>query len=1100
MYVHRSNRMEVLVDELARVLRVPKLAPLASETIVVQSRGMERWLARELSLRLGSFSRARFPFPRAFIQEAMDAVLGPQEGAARFERGALTWSIVSLLGELRAERGFATVSSYLSDDPDGRRRVQLAQRIAHLFDQYSVYRPSMVLEWEAGKGSDWQAILWRALTARLGSSHFAARSRDFERSFSPLFVARGSLPPRICIVGGASLPPLFLRLLGKIAEAVEVHLFALSPSSEYFAEGAADAVALAGGGVHPLLASLGSVGAALQQSLETEMSYVEGAGSFVDPGTDTLLHALQSDLLHNHVRGSESTPFLEPRADDGSISIVSCHSPMREVEVLRDRLLATFQADPTLRPDDVVVMAPHIEEYAPLVAAVFEADPKSAHYIPHRIADRNERRVNVAASALLGVLAVLRGRFKASEVLDLLQAEPIRERFGIAAADLPRIHRWVNDAGIRWGQDEAHRAEFGLPRDERNTWTFGLRRLLLGYALSDDGRTNFEGCVPHDDVTGDGALLLGKLNELCETLFGFRREVQRSYSLAEWRDLLGRMTSALLAEGETWQLRPLHEGLYQLALQAETATFTEPVSLEVMTQLLAEHFESEIYGGEFLSGGVTFCAMLPLRSIPFRVVCLLGMSDGEFPRVETHLGFDKMAERPRVGDRSVRADDRYLFLETLLSARDKLQISYVGRGIQDNEARPPAVVVSELTTAVRGMFADASSKCLAPAEQPLQPWSPRHFDGRDEQLASFDAEHARGAAALAGTLQAEAVFCAQPLERPEVADTVDLDDLVRFFQSPARALLRSLGVRIEDDAELVVDREPVESDALERYQVGARLLSGEWEVLSGPSAGAELRKHLEETELRRGLLPIGAPGRVSVQAIVDLALEIRAAARRYTKAGKGPAQVFELGLGAALDAGGAAALVGALDRVYGRTQIECMYSQLGARHEVAAWVRHLAARAAGLPVDDAVLVGRDDKNPVCVRRFVPLDAGRAKELLVDLVGVYRLGHRVPLPLFPNASRQYVRTLLKKADDDAPGRALNAARFEFTKMFGEAHDAYVKLAFRGQDVIADGASTGVAGAPELGFAELSRRVFEPLLRHQEELDPQGHSEPMRKHRA
>jgi exodeoxyribonuclease V gamma subunit len=563
------------------------------------------------------------------------------------------------------------------------------------------------------------------------------------------------------------------------------------------------------------------------------------------------------------------------------------------------------------------------------------------------------------------------------------------------------------------------------------------------------------------------------------------------------------MTGALLAEGDDWQLRPLHEGFYQLALEAETASFSEPLSLEVMTQLLAEHFESEIYGGEFLSGGVTFCAMLPLRSIPFRVVCLLGMSDGEFPRVETHLGFDKMAERPRVGDRSARADDRYLFLETLLSARDKLLVSYVGRGIQDNELRPPAVVVSELTTAVRGMFGDAGqkgSRVLSPAEQPLQPWSPRHFDGQDEQLASFSSEHARGAVALAGTLQAEAVFCAQPLERPDLGDTVDLDDLVRFFQNPARALLRSLGVRIEDDAELVVDREPVESDALERYQVGARLLTGEWDALTGGPLGSELRKHMEETELRRGLLPIGAPGRVGVQNIVDLALAIRAASRSFTKPGKGRAQVFELNLDGVSSAAGVASVVGALDRVYGRTQVELTYSQLGARHDLAGWVRHVAARAASLPVDDVVLVGRGDKSTVSVRRFVPLEAARAKELLVDLVEVYRLGHCVPLPLFPNASRQYVRTLLKKADDDAAQRALNAARFEFGKMFGEAHDAYVKLAFRGQDVLAEEALGEPSDVPTPRFSEMSRRVFEPLLRHQEELGSSGDRDPVREHRA
>ncbi len=1085
--------MEVLVDELARVLRAPKLAPLSVETLVVQSRGMERWLSRELASRLGVFAHASFPFPRIFLEGALNAVLGPLEGAARYERESLTWSIASLLAELRGEKGFAVVAGYLEDDRNGLRRVQLAQRVAHLFDQYAVYRPEMVLEWEAGKGADWQAVLWRALVARLGPSHFAARARDFEKAFSPLFVARGSLPARVCLVGGSSLPPLFLRLFGRLSEAMEVHLFALSPSAEYFAEGKSDGVHLAGGDVHPLLASLGSVGAALQQSLETEVNYVEGAAAFVDPGEDTVLHALQRDLLHNRVRGVGSAPHLPRPTRDDSVSVVSCHGPLREVEVLRDRLLGLFHADPSLSPEDIVVMAPRIEEYAPFIDAVFHGDPTEPHHIPYRVADRDERRINVAASAFLAVLAVLRGRLKASEVLDLLQAEPVRKRYGIEALDLPRIQRWVYDAGIRWGEDGEHRASYGLPPDERNTWRFGLRRLLLGYALSDDGATAFEGTVPHDDVTSDGALLLGKLSELCENLFAFRRRVSGAHSLGEWRTLLGELAGALLAEGEEWQLRPLYEAFYALELQGATAGFEEAVSLEVVAHLLSAHFESQVRAAEFLSGGVTFCAMLPLRSIPFRVVCLLGMNDGEFPRVEKHVGFDKMAERPRVGDRSTRADDRYLFLETLLSARDRLLVSYVGRGIQDNEARPPAVVVSELSQAVESLFAEAAPGgrvLLAPLEEPLQPWSPRHFDGREPRLASFDPEHARGAQALSGELFAESPFAIGVLHRASLPSQLDLEDLVRFFQNPARGLLRSLGLRIEDEAELVADREPVESEALLRYQVGARLLgAGMDEVLEGDAASSGA---LEAAELGRGLLPIGSPGRVGLRSIIATARLLRAARQPFVQAGKAPVYVLSL----RTSEEPVVELEGALDRVYGRTQVECSFAKLGARHELAVWVRHLAARAAELPVEDAVLVGRSAKGPVSVRRFAPLSREDARALLFDLVSLYGVGQTTPLPLFPSASQAYVEGLRKKAGrDDGEARALDAARYEFSSArgFGEAHDPYVKLAFRGMDPL-----TTNAERPELTFAALSRRVFEPLLDHRVELAT--HSGSVREHRT
>lgn len=1108
MYVHRSNRMEGLVDELAAVLRKPKLSVLAPDVILIQSQGMERWLSRELSERLQGFANARFPFPRAFLREAMDAVLGPAPDAVLFERDTMTWAIAALLVELAPLKAFGPVTHYLADDPGGVRRLQLAERLAYLFDQYVIYRPKLVLGWEAGRGSDFQALLWRALIERyehLGAmagrtsspkqSHFAARAAEFERRFSPLFVERDALPARLAIVGGASLPPLFLRLLGKLAECVEVHLFALAPTREYLGQPERGAEKLAwssaGHDVHPLLASLASVGSAFQQLLERDVSYVDGPAEFVDLPSDSVLHALQSDLLNNRQR-SASERMRRPRPDeDDSITLVSCHSPMREVEVLRDRLLALFAADPSLRPDDVVVMAPRIEQYVPLIEAVFSAEPGDEQAIPFRIADRSERSANPAAEGLLQVLRVVEGRLKASEVLDLLQCAPIRRRFAIEATDLPTIYQWVHEAGIRWGRDAAHRAEYGLPAEPTNTWAFGLNRLLLGHALDDDGTTLFGGVVPEGAAAGEGELL-GRFVRFCETLFESQSLARGARSVAAWCGFLRNVADSFLADeqGAEWQVGPVYAAVHDLEQAAERASFSEPIALEVLVAKLTERFETETSNADFVAGGVTFCAMLPLRSIPFRVVALLGMNDGEFPRVESQLGFDKMAERPELGDRSQRAEDRYLFLETLLSARERLLISYVGRGIQDNQERPPSVLVAELASAIEGLLAPRAAgepEYLAPAQHPLQPFSPRAFDGADPKLASFSEMYASGARALVQGQEPIRPFFGEPLpaDRAPAQTQVELEDLVAFFKSPARALLRHLGVRLDEELRLVEDREAVESDALVRFGIGMRLLE------------AQEVETTQQVEQSRGVLPLGAPGRVYLEEIGSVTGALRRAKGDLASAGLHPPLPLQVRLPVGAKV---VELVGALEETYRLEgaqdrlrQVSASFARLSAKYELAAWVRHLAAQAAESPVCETWILGRAADDTVLVERFGPVPPDRARALLADLLELYRFGHLAPLPFLPTISRTFADRVRSAPDDpELEEKALVSAERSFHDPMerggNEGNDAHVEWAFRGTHPIRDVFEAGADAEDvpcRLTFAEVSRRVFLPLFEFLEE---------------
>jgi exodeoxyribonuclease V gamma subunit len=501
--------MEELARALAMVVREPSGSTFEPELIVVQSKGIERWLGLELSRALGIWANARFPFPRAFVDELLDAVLEePSELAQRWSRESLTWSIAKALPDLGKSPLFSAVARHISDDPRGTRRLELAGRIAHVFDQYAVYRPELVLDWESSStpDQDWQQALWRALARRSGSHHLAARAVRFFERWQELGGLPSGLPRRLSVFGVSALPPIHLRLLSALATRSEVHLFVLDPSREYWAQirsrreissltssdmALASELHLAEG--NRLLASLGKSGRDFQLLLESSVDYVDGGvAEHVDPTTRTLLSALQSDVVNLVLRGTGEgcAPPIALAADDRSVEIHSCHGPMREIEILRDRLLLAFAEDPTLQPHDVVVMMPDVERHAPLIDAVFGMEPGSDQYIPYRIADRSERADSEVAAALLGLLEVLTGRLKASEVLDLLHLEPVRARFGISAERFRGWSGWCATRGAL-GRRRTGPARCQINRRSRKHLALRAESLVARLGLPSNGRQLF---------------------------------------------------------------------------------------------------------------------------------------------------------------------------------------------------------------------------------------------------------------------------------------------------------------------------------------------------------------------------------------------------------------------------------------------------------------------------------------------------------------------------------------------------------------------------------------------------------------------------------
>ena len=1090
MFVHRSNRSERLVDELCAVVGAPQRNALAPELIAVQSKGMERWLALELSARMPVWANAQYPFPRRLLDQLFDLVLDEDPARrAPFAEHSLLWSIAARLPEHIHEPAFAPIARYLVDDGDGALRVQLSARLARVLDDYAVYRPELLRAWEAGAAGEhgqdegFEAVLWRALVAAHGREHRAARAERCVAALRAGAFPPDALPERLCLFGISSLPPLQLELLEALAQHVETHLFVLSPSRKFFAELGKGSDDPSDDGGHPLLSSLGRLGRELQALLEKHTNYREDERDlYVSPERDCVLHTLQADMLALENRGAPGQgPRLAIADDDDSLAIHVCHGAMREVEVLHDQLLALLQ-DQSLQPHQIVVMAPDVEAYAPVIEAVFGAH-SGRPAIPFSVADRRTRSTHALIDALFALLETLRGRMSAGAVLDLLGLDSIRERFAIALEELGRVREWVEESGVRWAADAEHRREEGQPAFAENTWRFGLDRLLLGLALSGGEQALYGETLPLDDVEGSDGELLGKLSALCERLFAARRMLAAQHTIADWqRDIAALLADFIADRPDTAAEREsIRSALAGLREDSERAGFNEAIDLRSLLEQLEQRLDERLPARGLLARGVTFCQLVPMRSIPFEVVCLLGMNDDAFPRPSTPLSFDRMAEhgKRRPGDRSTRDDDRYMFLEALLCARRRLLISYVGRGIHDNRARPPSVVVGDLLDAIARGFEPqpepersarertASQRRAAITtrlcvEHRLQAFSPRYFSG-DERLWSYARDACHAAQALAGPRSEPAAIggCRVDSE-PEIE--IALDDLLRFIATPVRAFAqRKLGLYLGDELTPPPAREPVELDPLERWQLKEQMLRA---GLRGQALG-ELLPALRAS----GQLPLGSVGQVAYRQLCSV---IEPLALRTLAAHEGAA-LAPLTIALELDG---VRLTGTIGELWSNARVEASASRPGRRFELGHFLRHvvLCAQLEQTPKPgyprSSILLSAEGPGDVTQSVLAPPDDARA--VLRELLALYAVGQSTALPFEYFVSQAYAKARhTGKSEADALAQAAGAFAKQFASAEEHGHpDAYVQRIFPSFD--------DLLAAREPGFSEVADAVFAPWL--------------------
>ncbi len=1010
--LHSGNRLEVLADRLAEVVARPPSDPLVQELIVVQSRGMERWLTMQLAERLGSWANCRYPFPNALAWEMFKLAFDTLPDENPYSPDAIAWRLMEILPDCNEKPGFEPLRSYLSGTSSELKHFQLARQIADLFDQYTIFRPRMLAAWESGRSCvqcRWQAELWKMLVAVEPTPHRGRLLLEFRKTMGSKKQLLGKIPERISVFGIPSLPPYHMEILSALACRTEVNLFLLNPCREHWflisstKEKARSAIrSRQQPGLfdsldedNPLLASMGSQGRDFHGFLYDGFQLDEGGGGlFLQPEGGGILQRIQSEIL-NLTDGTATTVKHPIAGDDRSLQLHSCHSPLREVEVLHDRLLELFETTPGLAPRDILVMTPRIDDYAPYISAVFGGPGDDGRRIPYAIADRSVTSTASLVRGFLSLIDLAESRCGASQVLDLLEHPAVSRRFGMDRGGLTTVRQWVTDSGIRWGVDAEDRICEGLPPFSENSWRVGLDRLLLGYALQGDGTTLFSGILPYADLEGGEARLLGELLEFTDLLFAFRRERGVQRSLFEWADYLASLLESFFLPDD---------GL-QRELTLLTATFAElrkgrdfgfsgRIGLAVVRSWLLQQLERDNPGQGFLAGKVTFCAMLPMRSIPFRVIAMIGMDDGIFPRRDSPSGFDLMAAFPNRCDRSIRNEDRYLFLEALLSARDALYISYVGQSSRDNAPLPPSVLVSELLDYAERSFRlsgseDDDMRSLVRnrlvIKHHLQPFHPAYFSSDNPRFFSYSEDNCRAAESRLEGGGESRLFAGLPLAPPAKEEwIVTLDELALFLRSPAGHFLRNrLGIRVDRITAPVEDNEPFSVDPLAGYLLCDELVD---RILSGGDAGT-----LADSFRARGLLPPAGQGRVAFEALREKAERFAATVAPLVA----EKELEPLQLDVQL---GDFRLTGRVGGIHPGGLVRHRSARSKSKYLLSCWLEHLAlnlAAPSGYPRGSS-LVALD-----CISSFSPLqDPGT---ILMDLLDLYRQGLCEPLPFFPECS-------------------------------------------------------------------------------------------------
>ena len=1102
LHIYTSNRLERLLDYLAVVCQQPLTSLLAPEIIIVPSVGIGRWLSFQLADKQGIVANVDFAMPANFIWQVAKRCWPNLPSVSVFSPAALQWKLWALFQSGATLPELATIRQYILNERgqvDANLCLELAEQLATLFNQYLVFRPQWLQAWEAdslqnlGEHEAWQAALWRELLASEASNILLNQPKHRAEVMSELIVqlSPAILPERISLFGIATLPPAYVQFFQAVSSHCDVVFFTLNPCAVYWADQLKrlpklDTETDSG---HPLLRHFGQQGREFF-SLLLENPAFEANDSFVaaldEQRPANTLAILQDDILNL------LPPSNCPR--DDSIEIHRAHTPERELQILKNRLLALFNDNPSLNPADVAVLMPNLNDYAPLIDSVFGKSNDAAN-LPYSVADRANLSTSPLLVALTRLLDLVNSRFEVDAVLALLECDALLAHFQLERDDVAQIETWVQSAQIRWGRDAAHQASYATENSAPtqtetglNSWRWGLDRLLLGHLLPVElatfggnvethiGQTAHEplvaGYLPAGALRRDSLHVLGRFITFYDTLCNWSLQWQRSAPLSDWRDRLATTLTLFFSlspsDTEDQGLSLIQSAITQMESINQTVQLgATPIPFSVIKKSLTQALNQNSEAG-FLTGRLTFCSMVPMRSLPFKVLCLIGLNEGALPRNETPLSFDLMATHAQVGDRSRRMDDRYLFLEALLSARVRLYFSYVGRDMRSNEVLPPSVLLSQTLDTLALMWGVTPDSLVQ--DHPLQVFSANNYPNPNQpnHAPNYDALHAEALKKVHRARQqptASIGFFPEKTNLPltDVANVVPFEDFKHFWCNGASFWLRKLKISTLNQPADLNPLPPMDApNHLDKIGLDKQIL------LNTAFGSASL--------MATGLLPPAAIGQYWGATEQPLLQQFAANLPDWTRASALSSVAVTLNLGDIR-------LTHTWENLRPEGVAIVTLHELWGTEKVQYWLEHLLLCATcpkGVaPLTHLFYLNNSGLKSDCYT-LPELPAAEAISILEDWAHHQQRGQQTPLPFFPKSSWAYASELVKnqnkgQSENQAHQNALIKAREKWAvKPYGrdsqpEKDKPAHRVIFRGRNPL-----------QEADFAELADLLIPAVL--------------------
>jgi len=975
LILHSSNKAENLFLHLNHILSEPLTSVFKKEIFLTQSKGTERWLCQNLTQQNQLFANFEFIFPNLFFSQLSTDLLINTPPKNCLEKDQLLWVIESYLNNNQIPE-LNVLKSYLTSENSGLKRYQLAQKMAFLLEQYQFMRPDWIEAWQRKElisshpAEIWQAALWRQLVLE---QQLVSQSDRYQETIEILKKADSALiqavcPERLNVFGINALSPLYLEILYQLSHHIPVHFYLLNPCESYWADiGTKKQLAMAEQPLideetaNELLVAYGGQGQDFQSLLLVQTEFDLEYNSFESVESNTLLAHLQNDILFN-LNKKQADFVLDP--EDNSLQIHSCHSAIREVEVLKDQILDLLAKDAELDLRDILIMAPDIAQYAPFISAVFTD-------IPHALADQSISEQNKLLQLFLRFINLTQSRLSWQSCFELLEEPIIYQSFNLSEADLALISHWISETGIRWGADQNHRKSLGLPAFKENTWEAGFEQLLMGLAVSDNQQF-YQDILPFSEIEGQQSQVLAHFYYFFQFINQARQNLSKPVTLKEWHKKIQYYINALFS-AETIDQNHKNQ-LNQLISELEDFyTLNQGIfSLDIVLAWLQQKADSEKTPQGLLRGQITFCNLLPMRAIPFKVIAILGLNEGDFPKVEQFSAFDLMQQDFRKGDRSRLNDERYQFLEILLSSRETLLLSYIGQSIKTNESQAPSVAISELLDYLNIHYKILPEKIIV--QHPLQAFNHRYFN-RSSPLFSYSKLALETAKQRQKQIQPKPICWwseINELSIPEI-NHIYLADFLAFFKNPQRWFVeRQLQFSPLNINEMATELEVFELDSLDNY-----LLNQAWVEYYLKAETTDFYKRINA----QGRWFLGTFGKIAFQQR-DKEIKIFAA------------EILDLQLGNALKEQnidvtfGKYRLFGKNTCAYEKGNLLYRYSDLKGKDMVNAWIIHLLGQKP-------TWLHNKDQQKV----FKPLEQGQAQPYLQSLVDLYITGLTRPSAFF-----------------------------------------------------------------------------------------------------